>query len=139
MSRSGFAARRTAPNRRITGQDWAAQIDAARWLAGQAMREGDADAGAGRADFAGRLVLFRHQVADLTPDSFPMGSRLAQLLAAAWINIARAFAHAEMDPVSRTACAPWLEIASLRIDRMWSDHRAAVAQSTWGRQFKGED
>ena len=117
-----------APQRRASVADWIAALEAAERLADEAE---------GRTGAGGDLVQFRLRVRDLAAEAFPSGSPLAQLAAAAFLNAARLFAHADAAPETRTACAPLLRAAARYLDDVLTRFRTAQADA-WKRQF-GDD
>lgn len=131
MSRFARSERRATPTQPRPA-DWLAALEHATRLARAAETPG-------APGDAGDLMQFRLRVRDLTAESFPPPSDPARLVAGAFLNAARAFAHPETDPEARTACAPMLREAARRVDEIFTRHRDALARGTWGRQFGDAD
>lgn len=130
MSRPGFHARRAAVRTpQVRPADWTDALALAERLAGIA-----SDGTFCAPPQAEEFVRLRLMVRDLTADSFPASAPTARLVAGAFLNAARAFAHIDAGPEMRTACAPILTAAARLTDDLWTAHRTHQAQSTWGRQ-----
>jgi hypothetical protein len=122
-------AQRRAPQPRLI--DWEAALEHGARLARAAQTPGVVGD-------AGDLVQFRLRVRDLTAESYPPPAEPARLLAGAFLNAARAFAHPQASPETRTACAALLAEAARTVGGLLDLHRTQLARGTWGRQF-GDD
>lgn len=131
MTRPGFHARRSATRApvHVRPADWMDAIGLAQRLARIAGGEPVCSPVQDQ-----ELVRLRLMARDLTAESFPVPAPTARLLAGAFLNAARAFAHIDAGPEMRTACAPMLAAAARLTDDLWTAHRTHQAQSTWGRQ-----
>lgn len=118
---------------RVTGYDWTQALATGLMLCAVTQRDGEDPA------FGEQLVRWRAWLKDLTSESFPAPSPIARLLAGAWLNAARAYAHDAGHLPSRTACAPLLIQATETLEQLLAAHRTEQADATWKRQYRDDD
>lgn len=129
--RETFADRRPPRGPQQVRADWVAGIMLAGALAGQVVRDGEPDA-----DFRRQLTRLSLSLRDLKAENFPVPAPSARIMAAAFLALARNFAHPAWSPQARTACAPFLLAGASCVDGLLDGLRVAEAVS--GRRVLGE-
>lgn len=130
-SRGGFRDRRITPEPQKIRAAWIAAPVDTRVLAVEALGEPEHTA-----DYRRRLTQLSLTLRDLTADNFPLATPSARIMAAAFLALARNFAHPAWPPEARTACAPFLKAGAECIDSLLAGLRSEEAVA--GRRVLGE-
>lgn len=132
-ARPPFAARRPAKTGAMLRADWVSCLAKVELLADVAM---GARGEALDAEFGQTLTRLTVGLRDLEPGNFPVAASSAQTMAAAFLKLARDFAHPAWTPQARTACAPFLKAGAACLDALLDALRSEEA--ALGRRITGE-